>query len=101
VPRARLRRRREARARAGASLRERGAGSRRSRPISGPRGLPQAIVFAAVEASCDGEPEATWARRARRLGRPHGAKAWRLLASRGFPEDVVLDVVGDPDESFD
>ena len=31
-------------------------------------------------------------------GRPRGAKAWRLLASRGFPEDVVRDVVGEPSE---
>ena len=57
------------------------------------------LVEAAVSASCDGVPEATWARRALAgHGRPRGAKAWRLLASRGFPEDVVRDVVG---EMFD
>jgi SOS response regulatory protein OraA/RecX len=49
-----------------------------------------------VEASLDGEREATWARRA--LGRTTDPRrAWRLLAARGFPEDVIADVVGDPD----
>jgi len=86
------------------SLRERGAGSLKIAADLGARGLPEAIVVGAVEASCDGEPEAAWARRAlERAGRPRGAKAWRLLASRGFPEDVVNDVVGDPhdDDAFD
>ena len=84
-------------------LRERGAGSLKIAADLEARGLPGAIVFAAVEASCDGEPEAVWARRAlERSGRLRGAKAWRLLASRGFPEDVVQDVVGDAhDETFD
>jgi regulatory protein len=78
------------------SLRDRGAGSLRIAADLEARGLPEAIVFAAVEASCEGEPEAAWARRAlERSGRPRGAKAWRLLASRGFPEDVVREVVGD------
>ena len=77
-------------------LRERGAGSLKIAADLEARGLPEAIVFAAVEASCEGEPETAWARRAlERSGRPRGAKAWRLLASRGFPEDVVRDVVGD------
>ena len=84
-------------------LRERGASSLKIAADLEARGLPGAIVFAAVEASCDGEPEAVWARRAlERSGRLRGAKAWRLLASRGFPEDVVQDVVGDAhDETFD
>jgi len=78
------------------ALRERGAGSLKIAADLSARGMPEALVETAVEASCDGEPEAVWARRALGQGRPRGAKAWRLLASRGFPEDVVRDVLGEP-----
>lgn len=50
----------------------------------------------AVGASLDDEPEAAWARRA--LARvTDRRRAWRLLTSRGFPEEVITDVLGDPD----
>jgi regulatory protein len=81
------------------ALRERGAGSLKIAADLTARGMPEDLVETAVVASCDGEPETAWARRALAgKGRPHGAKAWRLLASRGFPEDVVRDVLGDPDD---
>ncbi len=78
------------------ALRARGAGSLKIAADLAGRGLGGALVDAAVEASLDGEPEAVWARRVLARERAKGAKAWRLLASRGFPEDVVTDVVGDP-----
>ena len=81
------------------SLRARGAGSLKIAVDLTARGLPESLVETAVDASCDGEPETAWARRALvRAGGPRGAKAWRLLASRGFPEDVVRDVVGQEDD---
>ena len=85
------------------SLRQRGAGSLKIEADLTARGLPEELVEEAVAASCDGEPETAWARRALAgHGCPRGAKAWRLLASRGFPEDVVRDVLGDPgDEPVD
>jgi regulatory protein len=81
-------------------LRARGAGSLKIAADLAARGLPDALVQAAIEASRDGASEAECARRVLvREGRPRGARAWRLLASRGFPEDVlerVLDCVDDP-----
>ena len=80
------------------ALRERGAGSLKIEADLTARGLPEDLVEAAVEASREGESEAEWARRAlARAGRPAGASAWRLLASRGFPDDVVADVAGERD----
>jgi regulatory protein len=80
------------------SLRARGAGSLKIEADLAGRGLPEALVLGAVEASLDDEPETTWARRAlERAGRTDGARAWRLLAGRGFPNDVIAAVVGDPD----
>src|SRR5258706_4951229 len=79
------------------ALRGRGAGSLRIAADLEARRLPEALVEAAVDASRDGESELEWARRALAdAGTPRGAKAWRLLASRGFPEDVATYVVGDP-----
>lgn len=77
------------------ALRARGAGSLKIAADLAGRGLDEALVDAAVEASLDGEPEAAWARRV--LARAHatGPGAWRLLAGRGFPENVATDVVGD------
>ena len=78
-------------------LRERGAGSLRIAAELEARGLSAAVVAAAVAESLDGEPELAWARRVlarERVTRP--AQAWRLLAGRGFPEEVVADLVGDP-----
>jgi regulatory protein len=78
-------------------LRARGAGSLKIAADLAARGLPEALVASAVEASRAGEPEEAWARRVlAREGQPAGARAWRLLAGRGFPEDVLSDVVGDP-----
>ena len=80
-----------ARARA---LRARGAGSLRIEADLGARGLPEALVAEAVEASREGESEAVWARRA--LGRVSDPRrAWRLLVARGFPEEVVADLLGE------
>jgi regulatory protein len=77
------------------SLRQRGAGSLKIAADLAARGLADGVVAAAVEASCEGLSERDWARRAlARAGSPAGARAWRLLASRGFPEDVVEEVAG-------
>lgn len=79
-------------------LRQRGAGSLKIAADLEARGLAEALVHDAVTASLDGEPEATWARRAlTRAGHQHGPRAWRLLASRGFPDDVVTAVLGEPE----
>lgn len=81
------------------ALRARGAGSLRIAADLTARGLPEALVEAAIDESRDGEPEVAWARRVlARAGHPTGAKAWRLLAARGFPEHVVEDVVDAADE---
>ena len=85
------------------SLRARGAGSLRIAAELAARGVPELLIGAALEESLDGEREARWAERALARQRidvrdPHArARAWRLLASRGFPEDVVADVVPDGD----
>ena len=79
-------------------LRGRGAGSLRIAADLVARGLPAALVEAAVVESLAGEREHDWARRLlerRRLG--HGAarsRAWSLLQRHGFPEQVVADVLG-------
>ena len=83
------------------ALRTRGAGSLRIEAELAARGVPDAFVAAAVEGSREGEPEREWARRA--LGRLAGAlgdprvrgRAWRLLAARGFSEDVLVDLLGE------
>ena len=83
------------------ALRERGAGSLKIAADLTARGLPEALVDAAVDASLEGEPEATWARRVlEREGATPGPRAWRLLAGRGFPEDVVTDVAGDASDDW-
>ncbi|HWP65107.1 MAG TPA: regulatory protein RecX [Candidatus Limnocylindria bacterium] len=75
------------------SLRARGAGPLRIAADLEARGLPAALVDAAVEASRNGRSEDEWAEQAlgaaglvERLSAP---RAWRLLVQRGFPEDVV------------
>jgi regulatory protein len=77
------------------ALRARGAGSLRIEADLSGRGLPEVLVVEAVEASRDGEPEIAWARRALR-GVKDPRRAWRLLAARGFSEDVIADLIGDP-----
>jgi regulatory protein len=78
------------------SLRLRGAGSLKIAADLEQRGLPEALVFRAVEESLDGRAEADWARGAlERSPDREGPRAWRLLASRGFPEDVITDVLGE------
>ena len=75
-------------------LRARGAGRLRIEADLTARGLPEALVAEAVEASRAGEPEAAWARRALRGVRDR-RRAWRLLLARGFPEEVVVEVLGE------
>ncbi len=81
------------------ALRARGAGSLRIATELEARGVPDVLAAAAVEESLAGEREADWARRALARARidvedPRvRSRAWRLLASRGFPDDVVADVV--------
>jgi SOS response regulatory protein OraA/RecX len=85
------------------ALRARGAGSLRLVAELTSRGVPEALAEAAAEESRDGEREVDWARRA--LGRLGGsvddprtrARAWRLLAGRGFAEEVVAELLGVPD----
>jgi len=79
------------------ALRMRGAGSLKIADDLRGRGLPEALVAAAVEASREGEAEISWARRAlERAGQPRGGRAWRLLASRGFVEEIIADLLGEP-----
>jgi regulatory protein len=83
------------------ALRARGAGSLRIAAELESRGVPEAVVEAAVDESREGQREAAWAGRA--LARVRldlevpaaRARAWRLLAGRGFPEDVVAELLGD------
>jgi regulatory protein len=82
------------------ALRARGAGSLRIEADLIARGIPEAVVADAIEGSRDGEPEREWARRAVR-GLRDPRKAWRLLVSRGFAEEIVADVVGEPDAGED
>lgn len=80
-------------------LRTRGAGSLRIAADLAARGLAEDLVEAAVAESLEGEPEAAWAARVlERFPQRHGPAAWRLLASRGFPEDVITGVLGWPAE---
>jgi regulatory protein len=81
------------------ALRRRGAGALRIGGDLEARGVPEPLIVEAVDMSRDGRSEAALAREA--LGNapePASApgRAWRLLMSRGFPEDVVMDVVGSP-----
>jgi SOS response regulatory protein OraA/RecX len=79
------------------TMRMRGAGSLKIAADLTARGLPEQLIAAAIEASLDGDPERAWAERElARAGAPRGARAWRLLASRGFPEEVLVDVLGEP-----
>jgi len=78
------------------TLRARGAGSLRIAADLASRGLPEALVASAVDASREGESEAAWARRALDgAGGGSGARAWRLLAGHGFPEEVIADLLGE------
>jgi SOS response regulatory protein OraA/RecX len=81
------------------SLRERGAGSLKIAADLSGRGLPEALVEAAIDTSRDGLSEAAWAGRVLvRAGGPVGSKAWRLLVARGFPDDVVVELAGEANE---
>ena len=85
------------------TLRARGAGSLRIATELGARGVPDEVVSAALEESLEGESEVHWAERALERQRidvrdpQTRVRAWRLLASRGFPEDVIAEVVPDVD----
>ena len=80
------------------SLRARGAGPLRIAADLESRGLPAAMVEAAVEASRDGRSESDWAEQALAeaglVERVAPARAWRLLVQRGFPEEVVSRLLG-------
>ena len=75
------------------SLRARGAGPLRIAADLEARGLPAALIEAAVEVSRDGRGETEWAEQALAeaglVERLSPGRAWRLLVQRGFPEDVV------------
>ena len=80
------------------ALRKRGSGSLKIAAELEGRGVDAGLVEAAVEASRDGASEASWARRALEdagIAVAPTPKAWRLLASRGFAEDVVTEVLGE------
>jgi regulatory protein len=80
------------------ALRARGAGSLRIAADLSGRGLPDALVATAVEESREDVAEVEWARRA--LGRHAAggsARAWRWLVSRGFAQDVITDLLGEPE----
>jgi regulatory protein len=80
------------------ALRARGAGSIRIAAELEARGLAETLIASAVETSREGESETAWARRAlERAGERDRARAWRFLAGRGFPEDVVVDLLGEPE----
>jgi regulatory protein len=80
------------------ALRARGAGPLRIAADLEARGLPAALIEAAVERSREGRSEAEWAAQALRdeslPGGAAPARAWRLLMQRGFPEDVVAGLLG-------
>lgn len=82
-------------------LRDRGAGCLKIAADLEGRGVPRLAIDEAIAESCAERSEAAWARTALAAARIDPAraqaKAWRLLASRGFPEDVVVDVVGEPE----
>ena len=78
------------------ALRARGAGSLRIEADLAARGLSETLIAGAIEASREGQSEREWVQRALR-GTRDRARAWRLLVSRGFPEDVVEAVIGAPD----
>jgi regulatory protein len=80
------------------ALRKRGAGSLKLAAELEGRGVAAALVEAAIEASRDGQSEASWARRALEdagVAVAPTPKAWRLLAGRGFAEEVVMEVLGE------
>jgi regulatory protein len=80
------------------ALRARGHGPLRIHADLTGRGIDESLVDATIEESRDELPEAEWARRVLARARAEGPRAWRLLASRGFPEDVIVDVLGDAPE---
>jgi regulatory protein len=84
-----------------AALRARGAGSQKIAADLEGRGVPRLAIDAALAASRGDRSEAAWARAALEAAgidpATAPARAWRLLAGRGFPEPVVVDVVGEPE----
>ena len=80
------------------ALRARGAGPLRIAADLESRGLPAALIEAAVAASRDGRSEGEWAEQALAeaglVERLAPARAWRLLVQRGFPEEVVARLLG-------
>lgn len=89
-----------ARSRAG-TLRARGAGPLKIVADLEGRGVPRLAIDEAVAESRGDRSEVAWAREALVVSgvdpEREPARAWRLLASRGFSERVVVDVVGEPE----
>jgi regulatory protein len=81
-------------------LRRRGAGCLKIAADLDARGLAGSLVAAALEATGEGRTERAWAERALESARldpaASPAKAWRFLLGRGFPEEVVAEIVGEP-----
>lgn len=83
------------------TLRARGCGELRIAADLGARGLPESLIAVAIDESREGLSEKdlarrTLGRRADDLSTPQARlRAWRLLAGRGYTEEVVADVVGD------
>jgi regulatory protein len=84
-----------------ASLRARGAGALKIGADLEGRGVPRLLIDEAIAESRAERSEAAWAREALAAAGIDPdrtpARAWRLLAGRGFSEHVVADVVGEPE----
>jgi len=84
-----------------ATLRARGAGTLKIIADLEGRGVPRFAIEDAVVESRGDLSETAWAHEALSAAGVDPAqapeRAWRLLASRGFDEQVVIDVVGEPE----
>ena len=83
------------------ALRGRGAGSLKIQADLETRGLTPSLIELAVAASLGEQSELEWARtalaRAKIDPEDAPARAWRLLAGRGFPDEILVTLVGEPD----
>lgn len=77
------------------TLRQRGAGSLKIAADLEHHAVPARLIDEAVQASLASESESHWAHRALTESgcAADPARAWRLLAARGFPEEVVAEVI--------
>lgn len=83
------------------ALRRRGAGRLKITADLEGRGIDRRLLDEALREVSDGRTEQAWAALALEQARVDPdrspARAWRLLASRGFDEHVIADVVGEPE----